>query len=58
MKKKARKRRKGEQEVRILPDGRIVFVAPDEVLLNLAQEMEREQLRQTEAQENEQHDRE
>lgn len=56
MSEKPRKRRKGEQEIRILPDGRVVFVAPDEVMLSLAQEMESERLRDMEAQENQQHD--
>ena len=34
---KKRKRKKGEQEVRILPDGRVVLVAPDQALLDVGQ---------------------
>ncbi|HPY76235.1 MAG TPA: hypothetical protein PLQ45_00185 [Anaerohalosphaeraceae bacterium] len=34
-----RKRKKGEQELRILPDGRIVLVAPDQALLEAVQSL-------------------
>ncbi len=33
-------RKIGEFEIRILPDGRLVFVAPDERLMEVAQELE------------------
>ncbi len=33
------KRRPGDAEIRILPDGRVVVVAPDEKMLELAKEL-------------------
>lgn len=33
-------RKTGDFEIRILPDGRLVFVAPDEQLIELAQTLE------------------
>lgn len=37
MKKKPYKRKPGDLEIRILQDGRMVMVAPDETLLEIAQ---------------------
>ena len=37
MSRKPHKRRPGESEIRILPDGRLVLVAPDEVLLDVGE---------------------
>lgn len=39
-------RKQGDFELRILPDGRLVMLAPDENLLALAKEVEKEQLQQ------------
>lgn len=33
---KYRKRRPGDMEIRILPDGRLVLIAPDEKMLDVA----------------------
>ena len=41
MSKKPYKRKPGDFEVRILSDGRIVMVAPDEELIEIAREVER-----------------
>jgi hypothetical protein len=41
MKKKSYKRRRGDFEVRILSDGRMVLIAPDESMLEIAREIER-----------------
>ena len=41
MSKKPYKRKPGDLEVRILSDGRIVMVAPDEELIEIAREVER-----------------
>lgn len=40
MKKKPYKRKPGDLEVRILSDGRVVMIAPDEGLLEVAQAIE------------------
>jgi hypothetical protein len=40
MKKKPYKRKPGDLEVRILADGRVVMIAPDEMLLEVAQAIE------------------
>ena len=40
MKKKPYKRKPGDLEIRILPDGRMVMVAPDETLLEIARSIE------------------
>jgi hypothetical protein len=37
MSRKPYKRQPGESEIRILPDGRLVLVAPDEVLLDVGE---------------------
>lgn len=37
MKKKPYKRKPGDLEIRILKDGRMVMIAPDETLLEIAQ---------------------
>lgn len=37
MKKKSYKRKPGDHEIRILSDGRVVMVAPDQTLLEIAQ---------------------
>ena len=37
------KRRPGDAEIRILPDGRIVVVAPDEKMLELAKELAKQE---------------
>jgi len=37
MKRKLRKRKPGEFEVRILRDGRIIFLSPDERLMDAAE---------------------
>lgn len=42
MKKKPYKRKPGESEIRILPDGRIVMVAPDQELLDIGTVLEAE----------------
>jgi len=49
MKKKAYKRRCGDFELRVLPDGRVVMLAPDQELLELAGELDanNEDLKQT-----------
>ena len=41
MSKKPYKRKTGDFEVRILSDGRVVMVAPDEELIEIAREVER-----------------
>jgi hypothetical protein len=41
MSKKPYKRKPGDFEVRILSDGRMVMVAPDEELIEIAREVER-----------------
>jgi hypothetical protein len=41
MSKKPYKRKPGDFEVRILSDGRMVMVAPDEELIEIAREIER-----------------
>ena len=41
MNKKLYKRKPGDFEVRILSDGRVVMVAPDEELIEIAREIER-----------------
>jgi hypothetical protein len=41
MSKKPYKRKPGDFEVRILSDGRVVMVAPDEELIEIAREVER-----------------
>jgi hypothetical protein len=41
MKKKPYKRKPGDFEVRILSDGRVVMVAPDEELIEIARMVER-----------------
>ena len=33
-------RKPGDYEIRILPDGRVVMVAPDETLMDIARELE------------------
>jgi hypothetical protein len=40
MKKRPYKRKPGDFEVRILADGRVVMVTPDEALLQIAQVLE------------------
>lgn len=40
MRKQPRKRRPGEFELRVLPDGRIAMIAPDQALLDLAGELD------------------
>ena len=40
MKKKLYKRKPGDFEIRILSDGRVVMVAPDETLLEIARELD------------------
>ena len=40
MKKKPYQRNAGEFEIRILPDGRVVMVAPDEDLMDMAKSLE------------------
>lgn len=40
MKREPYQRQKGDFEIRILPDGRLVFVAPDEKLILLSQMLE------------------
>ena len=42
MKKKPYKRKPGESEIRILPDGRIVMIAPDQELLDIGTVLEAE----------------
>lgn len=37
MKRKPYKRKPGDLEIRVLPDGRVVMIAPDEALLEVAQ---------------------
>jgi hypothetical protein len=39
-------RQQGDFELRILPDGRLVMLAPDENLIALAKEVEKENLQQ------------
>lgn len=39
MKKRVYERKPGEMEIRVLSDGRVVFVAPDEKLINVAEEI-------------------
>lgn len=46
-------RKTGDFEIRILPDGRIVFVAPDEALMELAQVLK--QIENTEEPDKEKH---
>lgn len=41
MSKKPYKRKPGDFEVRILSDGRVVMIAPDEELIEIAREVER-----------------
>jgi hypothetical protein len=36
-------RRPGDYEIRFLPDGRVVFVAPDQTLLDLSQTLDRKE---------------
>ena len=43
MSKKPYKRKPGDFEVRILSDGRVVMVAPDEELIEIAREVDRGQ---------------
>ena len=40
--KKARKRQQGEFELRVLKDGRLVLIAPDEELMEIAQSLAKE----------------
>ncbi len=40
MKKKPYQRKAGEFEIRILPDGKVVMVAPDEELMDMAKLLE------------------
>ena len=40
MKKKSYKRKPGDHEIRILSDGRVVMVGPDEKLMEIAQELD------------------
>ncbi len=40
MEKKVYKRKAGEFEIRILPDGRVVMLAPDEALMDVARAVE------------------
>ena len=40
MKKKSYKRKPGEHEIRILSDGRVVMVAPDQTLMEIAQQLD------------------
>ena len=40
MKKKPYKRNPGDLEIRILEDGRMVMIAPDETLLEIAQSID------------------
>jgi len=40
MKKKPYKRKPGDHEIRILSDGRVVMVAPDQTLMEIAQELD------------------
>lgn len=47
MKKKPYKRKCGDFEVRILPDGRLVMIAPDQTLLELARGFEPNNLKST-----------
>ena len=37
MKKKSYKRKPGDFEIRILKDGKVIMIAPDEALLKIAQ---------------------
>ena len=46
MSKKPYKRKPGDFEVRILSDGRVVMVAPDEELIEIAREVERSNVSQ------------
>jgi len=46
MEKKPYQRKVGEFEIRILPDGRLVFVAPDEDLAKVAEKLEPTNLNQ------------
>lgn len=39
MRKKGYKRQKGDMEIRILKDGRIVMVAPDQEMLEIAENL-------------------
>lgn len=39
-------RQQGDFELRILPDGRLVMLAPDEGLIELAKEVEKENIQQ------------
>ncbi|MBE0534832.1 MAG: hypothetical protein IH624_04120 [Phycisphaerae bacterium] len=43
MSRKAYKRKTGEFEIRILPDGRVVMLAPDETLMDIARAVENQQ---------------
>jgi hypothetical protein len=40
MKKKSYKRRPGDFEIRILKDGKVIMIAPDEALMKIAQRVD------------------
>jgi hypothetical protein len=39
MKKNPYKRKPGDFEIRVLPDGRVVMIAPDETLIEIAESL-------------------
>ena len=40
MKKKSYKRKPGDFEIRILKDGKVIMIAPDEALMEIAQKVD------------------
>lgn len=53
MTKKPYQRKQGDYEIRILPDGRLVMLAPSGELINLAREIDKQRPQQTNCQDKE-----
>lgn len=53
MTKKRYQRKQGDYEIRILPDGRLVMLAPNGELINLAKEIDKQQPQQIHRQDKE-----